>query len=282
MSAVLGIDGAWTVGQPSGVCLVEQVAETWRCVAVAPSYDAFYALAEGQQVDWCAPGRVRGGDPDPERLLAVCGALLRGGSVDVVAVDMPLATVPITGRRAADSRISSVYGSRGCAVHSPTPARPGPLAERIRDGFEKRGFALATTVCGEKACPALVEVYPHPAVLCLLNAAYRIPYKASRAQRYWPAATGAERVANLLDAFRRIKEALDAYIGGIDIPIPTACPSLGALKRYEDALDAAVCAWVGIAFLEGRAEPYGDETAAIWVPKATSEYDSGPRPASRS
>ncbi|MDW7774366.1 MAG: hypothetical protein SCH71_15885 [Desulfobulbaceae bacterium] len=39
------------------------------------------------------------------------------------------------------------------------------------------------------------------------------------------------------------------------------------LKRYEDALDALVCAWVGVKFLEGETQPLGDETAAIWCPR---------------
>jgi hypothetical protein len=34
-------------------------------------------------------------------------------------------------------------------------------------------------------------------------------------------------------------------------------------------VDAIVCAWVGIAVLEGRAEPFGDDDAAIWIPKDT-------------
>ncbi len=34
------------------------------------------------------------------------------------------------------------------------------------------------------------------------------------------------------------------------------------MKRYEDALDAIVCAWVGIEFLRECAYPLGDETAA--------------------
>ena len=40
---------------------------------------------------------------------------------------------------------------------------------------------------------------------------------------------------------------------------------LAALKRWEDAVDALVAAWVGIRYLEGTAEPYGDATAAIWI-----------------
>jgi predicted RNase H-like nuclease len=42
--------------------------------------------------------------------------------------------------------------------------------------------------------------------------------------------------------------------------------SASGLKRYEDALDALVCAWVGAKYLLGEAVAYGDGTAAIWVP----------------
>jgi hypothetical protein len=38
------------------------------------------------------------------------------------------------------------------------------------------------------------------------------------------------------------------------------------LKRYEDTLDALVCAWLGFRFLAGKTLPLGDETAAIWCP----------------
>jgi predicted RNase H-like nuclease len=42
--------------------------------------------------------------------------------------------------------------------------------------------------------------------------------------------------------------------------------SFSALKRYEDALDALICGWVGVEYLAGRAVPLGNEDAAIWCP----------------
>ena len=45
---VLGIDAAWTAHNPSGVALVHRAAEDWRCLSLAPSYNAFLALAAGQ------------------------------------------------------------------------------------------------------------------------------------------------------------------------------------------------------------------------------------------
>lgn len=114
----------------------------------------------------------------------------------------------------------------------------------------------------------MVEVYPHPALLTLTGASYRLPYKVSRRRRYWPEVSPAERKAKLLDQFEKILVALKAEIHDIpiELPEPADVISISGLKRYEDALDALVCAWVGAKYLEGEATRYGDDTAAIWVP----------------
>ena len=113
-----------------------------------------------------------------------------------------------------------------------------------------------------------MEVYPHPALITLTEASYRLPYKVSRSRRYWPDRTPAERRANLLAQFEEILMALSVEIHEIpiELPEPNSGVSTSGLKRYEDSLDALVCAWVGAKYLEGDAEPYGDDAAAIWVP----------------
>jgi len=71
-----------------------------------------------------------------------------------------------------------------------------------------------------------------------------------------------------LEQFEKILTALRADIRGIELKLPETedAVSITRLKRYEDSLDALVCAWVGAKYLEGAAMPYGDHTAAIWVP----------------
>jgi predicted RNase H-like nuclease len=121
--------------------------------------------------------------------------------------------------------------------------------------------------------PALLEVYPHPAIAHLLQLESRLKYKVSRARRYWPASTPAERYSLLLANFATLREALSKLMIGVELPLPdqgTVRP-LAALKHLEDALDALVCAWVAIAYLEGSAGAYGDETAAIWIPRASDD-----------
>lgn len=269
MQTVLGIDAAWTATEPTGVALVERCSagHRWRCVALAPSYDAFIALSEGTPVSWHT-GAFHGSASGPDGVLDAARRLTDGQPVTLVTVDMPVATVPIIGRRRADALVSSQFGGRGCSTHSPSPQRPGPIGERLTDSMAAHGFEIAdaTTACGAPA--RLLEVYPHPALLVLLGVPYRFGYKVSKSRRLWRGTPVEVRVQNLLVAFDLILAALRTHIDDIalDLPAPSAVSTLSHLKRYEDALDALVSAWVGIEYLEGRAQAYGDATAAIWVP----------------
>lgn len=266
MAGILGIDAAWTEKEPSGVALLEGSPGGWRCVAAAPSYDSFLSLAEGTPVDWTI--KSRGTIPDVSRLLSGAHRLLGTEKISVVTVDMPLSTEPITRRREADAAISRAYGGRGAAVHSPSAERPGVISDELRKGLAAAGFPLATVTTPVGTPDRLVEVYPHSALMALTGADYRLAYKVSRSRRYWPESSPAERRASLLAQFSKITSALKGEIRGIpiELPGPSSTISTSRLKRYEDSLDALVCAWVGTKYLEGEAVPYGDDTAAIWVP----------------
>lgn len=264
-ASILAIDAAWTPTAPSGVALVVQQDEAWRCVAVAPTYNEFIAQSQGGETNWSCKG-FRGSKADVPLLLRAAQRLART-TIDVVALDMPVAIQPFSGRRAADDAISAEFGSRWCSAHSPTDARPGRLGMELSVAFERAGYPLATT--DEVTIPCLIEVYPHPALLSLLKRSRRVPYKVSRSQRYWPKVTISARIAALLDEYSAIHAAVSKIFGPIGVVLPVAdeVHTLSQLKRIEDALDALICAWVGVEYLAGRAIPLGDETAAIWCPR---------------
>ena len=73
----------------------------------------------------------------------------------------------------------------------------------------------------------------------------------------------------LLTEFHRINTALRGVFGTEPIVLPPSggIATLAALKRYEDALDALICAWVGVEFLEGTVSAFGDGSSTIWVPR---------------
>ena len=265
-SCVLGIDAAWTAHQPSGIALVQNTATGWSCMAVAPSYEAFIDQASGQT--WDPEQKATGSRPDPAALLEA-SKQLAGAELSCVSVDMPLATTPITSRRAADTAISSRFGPKGCAVHSPSAERPGAIADQLRADFEALGVPLHTS-SGDPAAPALIECYPHVALLALLKRNYRVPYKVSRSAQYWKEEQPpvAERIRRLLAEFTAIHQALSQRISAIPLtlPQPHEVTTVSSLKPLEDMLDALICAWIGIEHLEGRTVGVGDSTAAIWVP----------------
>jgi predicted RNase H-like nuclease len=117
---------------------------------------------------------------------------------------------------------------------------------------------------------ALLEVYPHIALLELLEVDRRVPYKVARSNRYWREGrlSREERIRRLLDEWHKIVDALTHDLGPLPLSIPQAgeVKTLSGLKRWEDALDAIICAWMGARYLDHNATPYGDHNAAIWGP----------------
>ena len=95
-----------------------------------------------------------------------------------------LSTEPIGHRRQAGRDVSRLFGNRGCAVHSPTALRPGAIADDIRQDLEDCGYGLQTAA-DQPGHGGLIEVYPHVALLALLESRYRVPYKVSRSLQCW-------------------------------------------------------------------------------------------------
>lgn len=239
----------------------------WRCLGVAPSYELFLQILEGSVIPWSAR-TISGGPPDVPRLLAAAARLLGGAPVTVVAIDMPVSRVAITGRRTADNAVSRAFGAAGCGTHSPTPARPGALGASLTTAFKCAGYPVSAAGDSVGTPDRLLEVYPHPALLRLMGEERRLAYKTGKSGTYWPGTSVRVRMGRLLAIHNRILGALGDWIRDIPLSLPTppACPNLAALKRYEDALDALVCAWVGCRYLDGDVTAYGDDDAAIWIP----------------
>jgi predicted RNase H-like nuclease len=261
MQVVLGIDAAWTDRHPSGIALAAENAEGWKLIAAEASYQRFHACADKT----IAPElRCSGARPVVSQLLASCRALC-GRSPDLVAIDMPLSLMPISGRRVSDDAVSRAYGTRKCATHTPSKLRPGHISDDLVLSFKKEGYLLLRKII---STPGVMEVYPHPALVELAKAKERLPYKFGRTGVYWPNLATEERRARLYRQWGEIIALLDREIAGVkdrfsELPLDA---SRSALKEFEDKLDAVICASVAIFSLKGQARPFGDEYSAIWIP----------------
>jgi predicted RNase H-like nuclease len=181
---------------------------------VAPSYDTFLALSSEESVNWSQTS-FPGSAPDASAILAAAHHLL-GSDVDLITIDMPVATVPIIGRRAADTAISKQFGGRWCSAHSPSSSRPGVLGSELSTKLRAAGYSLATSTT------AVPKVYPHPALLSLMKCSHRVRYKVSKSRRYWPQFTVHQRIDALLTQFLGIRDALTGAFGSVPVPLPPA------------------------------------------------------------
>ena len=256
MAAVLGIDAAWTAKNASGYALIGKSGGAWRLRAAAPDLCAFARKC-----------RLDGAGPGMDGAIA-CAKNLLGRLPDLIAVDMPLSKQQITGRRASDIGVSRRFGAAKCATHSPSAERPGKVSGAFRAACEKAGYALVVST-GALPALSLAEVYPHPAVLRLMRADERVPYKTGKTKIYWPLASCDERLARVTRSLGAIVDALESHIAGVAraaAPLFAAAENFAGLKPAEDMIDAIVCAWIGTTILAGEAEPIGDADSAIWIP----------------
>jgi predicted RNase H-like nuclease len=227
-------------------------------------------LARGEEPSWRRPPSGR---PNVSALLDAA-TQLAGSAVDVVAIDMPMtrARVTITARRRADDAISSAFGKAGAGVHSPTKDRPGELGRAITQAFSDAGYRLRTKHGRDDSGRALIEVFPLAALVRLMNVDTRPAYKVAKLRRYWRDDPPPDPLARLLDEWRHIIDAVSKKLPGfaLDVPARPVLKYAAELKPYEDCLDAVVCAWVGALFASGDAEAFGDDEAAIWVPRSSA------------
>ncbi len=264
--AVLGIDAAWTSTQPTGVAAAVETEAGWRLVAVAASYEQFLALANGRPP---SAERPRGSVPEAAGLIEA-GRKICGRPIDLVAIDMPMARHPIVGYRPSDRAVSEAYGAKGAATHSPSARRPGEISDALRLAFEVEGYPLRTLEPNSAPARALIEVYPHPALIEILKAPRRLEYKAAKAGKYWSTSPLVTRHNKLREVWSLIVGALERRIEGVYEKLqPVGADVRGwRLKAYEDKLDAVICAHVAIACLDGKARGWGDADSAIWIPAA--------------
>jgi hypothetical protein len=116
---------------------------------------------------------------------------------------------------------------------------------------------------------SLKEVFPFAALIRLMKITKRPPYKVTKTKRYWPNCPIETKITLLLDTWDSIFQALMGQLSEICLEVPERVDvcSLASLKAHEDMPDAIMSAWVGTLFVDQAVQPFGDNYAAIWIPK---------------
>ncbi len=168
------------------------------------------------------------------------------GSQVWIAVDAPLRVPNLTGRRQAEAQISQAFRVYHAGAH---PAnrhllmRDGVVrGEALVAGLQALGIPYKTQF--EPGSHAVVEVFPHPAMVTLFELSKVLPYKA-KPKRDWATRLGAWR------QYQRHLAALktaDPALTDVDGLLAQDVEALKGkkLKNYEDQMDAVMCAYIAL------------------------------------
>jgi hypothetical protein len=103
----------------------------WELVAVEPSYQRFHAKADGSSPEV----RPSGSRPDAAAQLASSSRLC--GPVDLVAIDMPLSHVPITGAALRTTLCRASMARGGAPLIRRAPRDPDQSVKGLKRGLRK-------------------------------------------------------------------------------------------------------------------------------------------------
>lgn len=260
VNTVLGIDAAWTNGNPSGVCLLTDDSFKREILRLSSSYEGFI---KGIQ-DMAA--KPLGAKPSISSLLEACEDYF----VDCIAVDMPLSNELITGRRSSEKTLSEVYGEKGASAYTPNKDMPGEMALDIVNQALESGYRLSLVgqIIEEKP---LIEVYPHASIIEYLDLDYRLQYKVDKRNTYsdWKELEPLDRKKRLITNLNLLIERIGYSIVNVDEYLPLLDVDgdykIWQLKAYEDMIDATYCALTGLSYISGNITGYGGSDGTIWV-----------------
>lgn len=254
---VIGIDSAWSRDHESGFAVVSVKDENISVLKLCSVNFFTSCLTDGEHV--CSGIQMLQDvfDAYPESPKLICA-------------DIPLSLDGVASRRECDNNISKLFWQAQCSTHSVRAAQC-PTVEAWNREFCKLGEIcvdskqLSNLFQNNKV--AIIETYPHPAILGLLSIPERLQYKVGKRCDYWRGMDPQQRKQELCNNLRKLSEGLrNAGLLGNAIEIDVKM-SFVELKRVEDKLDALVCVWVGLNVLKGNADPVGNRAAAIWLPR---------------
>lgn len=158
------------------------------------------------------------------------------GRLGVVAVDAPLVVPQESGQRPAERLIGRTFGRHGASAHSANRRLLGdrPRAMRLA---ETHGWSVDPGLRPSEDRTVCIEVYPHPALIGLFDLPYRLDYKKGSTDSRLP---GFTTLMRLLESVPELGLGTNARWREIRAAIDS--PRRGVIDRFEDEVDAIICA----------------------------------------
>jgi len=212
----IGLDLAWSPRNTSAAVVLE---------------------AREHKVHWI-DHRERLGD-DGEVLSFLCNSAQSGPAL--IAIDAPLIVPNEQGARPVDREITRIFGRFGAGCYPANRSRGCTRGEAIVEALTRQGFAQEPFIERRTAKRAVFEVYPHPATIALFDLEQTLKYKARPGRTL---DSRCQELRRLRDQVLQLANAQPALISRCDVLTQDLQVLRGLrLKRYEDLLDAVVCAY---------------------------------------
>jgi predicted RNase H-like nuclease len=182
-----------------------------------------------------------------EQVLAWLDRWAPGGCL--VAIDAPLIVRNASGRRTCESQVTRHFARFHAACHSSNTSM-----KHFADGG--RGMRLAgaagldpdpTSTADRRA----IEVYPHPALVCLFDLPRILRYKDKSGRELDLRRSELTRLLELLEGLEEARPRMRLLHHPGWQRIRTSVHEAGRkadLRRVEDGVDAVVCAYVALHF----------------------------------
>jgi len=166
-----------------------------------------------------------------------------GSQQALVALDAPLIVPNKDGMRPVDKEITHLFGRYHAGCY-PANRKRCTRGEEIVKALNAEGFVQDPFIQKNEALRKVFEVYPHPAMIALFRLGKTLKYKArpgrslesrqSELIRLRACLIGLEKSVPPMFIPRKVKDLAPSALSGSE------------LKRYEDLLDAAVCAYIAL------------------------------------
>ncbi len=189
----------------------------------------------------------------------------------VIGVDAPLDVPNWTGERPVESLLRRCFGKYQAGAHPANRQRFGDnvRGERLTARLEaeqdiRNDYAFGAGDTGVRAC---LEVFPHPAHVVLFGLARTLKYKAKSGR---DTASRMAAYAQLVEGIRSLEAREPGLVAPEWLRVPADKQGL-ALKRYEDLLDALICAYVAAYYWR-----WGDGERCMVIGDKTNGYIISP------
>ena len=164
----------------------------------------------------------------------------------LIAIDAPLVVPNENGMRVADKLTTKLFRRYNAGTHPANRnclGRYGGLrGEALANLFEKHGYKHNPYIKPRRKVKAIIEVYPHPAIVVLFNLSKIIQYKARKGRDYKFRWNEFKRLQDYIIGLKNYKPSLKIHPEHVKRDITKLKAS--SLKEFEDFLDSIICAYV--------------------------------------